>query len=186
MIKRIACMAMAGALAVVLAGCASSDGTSSSSTGSASNASTAQTVTFPQTYFVDTKTADEAIALLQSQGCTDIVANGDGTYTASLSGSAYQQLVGAQYDAAITAIDAMKNSQSYPNIADISYDDALTTVKITLKSDQPGLADTYAPAVAGLAATQYQRIAGKTVYCEVTVAGMSGAVLNDIVYPTAS
>lgn len=121
--------------------------------------------------------------MLQQLGCTDIAAGSDGSYTAKLAGDAYQKLVSDQRAMSVQTIDAMKGSKTYAHIQDVSYDDNLTWVKIALNTDTPGLEDTYAPAVAGVAATQYQTIAGKAVGCSVTVTGASGAQLSSANYP---
>lgn len=141
------------------------------------------TVTFPRGYFQDTETTEDAIAQLDDLGCTDIVANEDGSYSASLSKDKYSALVKSEYDKAQETIESLQDASLFPDITEVSYDDNLTTVKIVLKTDSMGSADTGAPAEAGDAAIIYQTIAGLPVGCDVVVVGSSGQTLSETPFP---
>lgn len=158
------------------------DATSKSSSTSVETTGNPQ-VTFPKVYFQDTKSSEEAVALLDDLGATDIVENADGSYTATLSQDKFSALVKNEFNKAMEAIDGLKNSSRFPNIASVTYDDNLTAITIQLKTDQPGLADSYAPAEVGNAAITYQTIAGLTAHCKVTVVGASGKTISETVYP---
>ena len=68
-----------------------------------------RTVTFPALFFQDT-VAEDVQANLQEWGCTDIVANEDGSYTATMPIDKYNELVDSWHDSTAKQLDEIPNS----------------------------------------------------------------------------
>lgn len=170
-----------------LAGCATTNSgttTSGSDTNSAveNGTLTTRTITFPSIYFQN-KTADEVKSSLEGQGCTDIVANEDGSYTATMPLDKYNSLVDTMHTQIKKELDEMPNSDSFPNISKITYDDQFANISVNLSVDQIGLQDVYDGYAAALPSLMYQQIAGQPVKCSVIVIGAGGETLSSSVYP---
>lgn len=143
---------------------------------------TTRTLTFPAAYFSD-KTAEEVQAALQEKGCTDIKANENGSYTVTMPIAKYNELVDSTHAAVVEQFDGMPNSEDWPTITAVDYDDQFSTVKLTLSSSQVGLQEAFAPLAVGVVSCMYQQIAGQPVSCTVTMVDQGGAELSSSVYP---
>lgn len=143
---------------------------------------TTRTLTFPAAYFSD-KTAEEVQAALQEKGCTDIKANENGSYTVTMPIAKYNELVDSTHAAVAEQFDGMPNSEDWPTITAIDYDDQFSTVKLTLSSSQVGFQEAFAPFAVGVVSCMYQQIAGQPVSCTVSMVDPSGTELSSSVYP---
>ena len=145
---------------------------------------TTRTVTFPAAYFSD-KTAEEVQANLQEKGCTNITANENGSYTVTMSIDKYNTLVDSMHESVANQLDEMPNSENWPTITSVEYDDQFSAVKLTLSSSKVGLQEAFAPLTAGVISCMYQQIAGQPVSCTVSMVDQSGAELSSSIYPDA-
>lgn len=145
---------------------------------------TTRTVTFPAAFFKDTA-AEDVQAKLQEQGCTDIVANEDGSYTATMPIDKYNDLVDSWHDSTAKQLDEMPNSDNWPTITAIDHDEQFAKVTLTTSSSQVGLKEAFAPLQVGLVACMYQQFAGQPVSCVVSIVDQSGAELSSSTYPDA-
>ena len=164
------------ALCAGLAGCATQNSgnvTSEQDENSAVEKATiaTRTVTFPATFFQDTA-AEDVQANLQKWGCTDIVANEDGSYTATMPIDKYNELVDSWHDSTAKQLDEMPNSETW-------------STTLTTSNSQVGLSEAFAPLQAGLIACMYQQFAGQPVSCVVSIVDQSGAELASTTYPDA-
>ena len=185
----VAAIALSCTLCAGLAGCAtqnSGDVTNDQDEHSAVEKATiaTRTVTFPAAFFEDTP-AEDAQANLQEKGCTDIVANEDGSYTATMPLDKYNDLVDSLHDSTAEQLDEMPGSDDWPTITAVDYDDQFSEVTLTTSSSQIGLKEVFAPMAAGLAACIYQQFAGQPVSCAVSIVDQSGAELVSATYPDA-
>ena len=115
------------ALCAGLAGCATQNSgnvTSEQDENSAVEKATiaTRTVTFPALFFQDTA-AEDVQANLQKWGCTDIVANEDGSYTATMPIDKYNELVDSWHDSTAKQLDEMPNSETWSTITAVDYDE---------------------------------------------------------------
>ena len=174
-----------------LVACSSGDGSASDDNGSeaapaqdtaapAASASSSQTITFPAAYFPD---QEDHTAQLEALGCTDIVNNGDGSYTASVSADVYNQIVSELYDQVVAAAQTLESDPTYPNVESVVYDEGFTTIEVRLNTDMPGIEDTYALPMMGVPAATYQQVAGLPVGCEVSLVLQDGTVQQSSTYP---
>ena len=151
--------------------------------GNVPEAASDQVVTFPRAYFPDAPTTEQATAQLEALGCTDVVDNGDGSFTASMSADAYNQLVSDLYDQVMDAVNTLGDKTTYPNIEEVTYDEGFSTMQVKLNTETPGIEDTFALAVVGVPASTYQQVAGLPVGCEVSLVLQSGTVQQTAVFP---
>lgn len=187
--EAVVTVALSCALCAGLAGCATQNSgnvTSDQDENSAVEKATitTRTVTFPAMFFKDTA-ADDVQAKLQEQGCTDIVANEDGSYTATMPIDKYNDLVDSWHDSTAKQLDEMPNSDSWSTITAVDYDDQFSKVTLTTSSSQVGLKEAFAPLQVGLVACMYQQFAGQPVSCVVSIVDQSGAELSSVTYPDA-
>lgn len=185
----VAVVALSCALCAGLAGCATQNSgnvTSDQDENSAVEKATitTRTVTFPAMFFKDTA-AEDVQTKLQEQGCTDIVANEDGSYTATMPIDKYNDLVDSWHDSTAKQLDEMPNSDNWPTITAIDYDDRFSKVTLTTSSSQVGLSEAFAPLQVGLVACMYQQFAGQPVTCVVGIVDQSGVELASATYPDA-
>lgn len=176
-------------LCAALAGCATQNSgnvTSDQDENSAVEAATitTRTVTFPASYFTD-KTAEEVQSRLQDIGCSDIVANEDGSYSATMPIDKYNELVDSWHETVVNQLNEMPNSEKWPTITAIDYDDHFSKVTLTTSNSQVGLKEMFAPLQVGLVACMYQQFAGQPVSCVVSIVDQSGAELSSSTYPDA-
>ena len=113
-------------LCVMLAGCATQNSgnvTSDQDEYSAVEEATitTRTVTFPAAFFED-ESPEDVQSSLQEKGCTDITANDDGSYTATMSIDSYNSFVDSWHQNVVDAFDGMPNSEDWPTITAIDYD----------------------------------------------------------------
>lgn len=179
--------AVALSIVICLTGCATANSgttTSASDTNSAVQGGTitTRTVTFPKIYFQD-KSTDEITSGLESLGCTDVTPNDDGSYTATMPLDKYNEFVDKMHTQVKSTLDAMPNSDSFPNISSITYDEQFSNITINLSVNQLGLQDMFDGYGSALVAIMYQQIAGQPVKCNVTVVGSDGSTLASNVYP---
>lgn len=177
------------ALCVMLAGCATENSgnvTSDQDEYSAVEESTiaTRTVTFPAAFFED-ESPEDVQSTLQEQGCTDIVVNDDGSYTATMLLDAYNRIVDSWHENVVDHLDGMPNSEDWPTITAIDYDDQFSNVTLTISSSQIGLNEAFAPLQVGIVACMYQQFAGQPVNCVVSIVDQSGAELSSVTYPDA-
>lgn len=177
------------ALCVGLVGCATQNSgnvTSEQDENSAVEKATiaTRTVTFPALFFQDT-VAEDVQANLQEWGCTDIVANEDGSYTATMPIDKYNELVDSWHDSTAKQLDEMPNSETWSTITAVDYDEQFSKVTLTTSNSQVGLSEAFAPLQAGLIACIYQQFAGQPVSCVVSIVDQSGAELASTTYPDA-
>lgn len=185
-IKKLCGLSLVCALALCLVACGGSKGESSDSSSSAKTASESQTVTFPVAYFNSTDSA-ACISQLESAGCTDVKANGDGSYTATVSADAFNKITEDLYAQIFEAADTLENdNDTYPDIDSVEMNQDFSQITITLNTDQASIEDTFAPAVVGVLAANYQQISGADAACHVELIGKSGTVLNEYDYPVTS
>lgn len=179
-------------LACAIAGCSASGASAGSSDesgqhdGSASDAPVAtasQSVTIPASYFADAVSDEEAVSQLEAAGCTDVTANGDGSYSATMDADSYNEMVSDLHDRVLAAIDTAQDGTTYPDIASVTYDDGFTAMQVALNTDTPGLEDTYALAAVGVPAATYQQVAGLPVGCDVSLVLEDGTVQQTRSYP---
>lgn len=145
---------------------------------------TTRTVTFPAIFFQDTA-AEDVQANLQDWGCTDIVANEDGSYTTTMPIDKYNELVDSWHDSTAKQLDEMPNSETWSTLTAVDYDDQFSKVTLTTSNSQVGLSEAFAPLQAGLIACMYQQFAGQPVSCVVSIVDQSGAELASTTYPDA-
>lgn len=181
----LAPLALCGLLA--LGGCATSNaGSTTSATDENSAVEEAtlatRTVTFPALYFQN-QTEEEAKAALEGNGATDIVVNEDGSYTMTMGIDKYNELVDGLYTATQKALDEIPNSESFPSITSIEYDETFSVVTMTSAARELGLSEMFVGLTGGLAANMYQQIAGQPVNCTVTVLDPDGNEIQSNVYP---
>lgn len=178
----------AGLLAIVcFMGCATQNsGTTTTATDEHSAIEDAtvatRTITFPEIYFGES-TEDEAKATLADLGCTEIIANENGSYTATMPIDEYNAFVDALYDGTKEALDSIPNSDDYPSITEIEYDETFSTITMTSSASQLGLSEMFVNWTAGLCGCMYQQIAGQDVSCAVTVVDQDGSVIQGGMYP---
>lgn len=184
-----ATVAISCALCVMLAGCATENSgnvTSDQDEYSAVEKATitTRTVTFPAALFED-ESSEDVQSSLQEKGCTDIIANDDGSYTATMSIDAYNSFVDSWHQNVMDAFDGMPNSEDWPTITAIDYDDQFFNVTLTISSSEIGLNEAFAPLQVGVIACMYQQFAGQPVNCVVSIVDQSGAELGSATYPDA-
>ncbi len=143
---------------------------------------TTRTVTFPAAYFSG-KTAEEIQAALEEAGYSNITANESGSYTVTMPIAKYNELVDSMHEAVVEQLNKMPNSEDWPSITAVDYDEQFSSVKITSSSSKLGLQESFAPLTAGLISCMYQQIAGQPVNCVVTMVDKSGAELSSATYP---
>ena len=124
-------------------------------------------------------------ANLQEWGCTDIVANEDGSYTATMPIDKYNELVDSWHDSTAKQLDEMPNSETWSTITAVDYDERFSKVTLTTSNSQVGLSEAFAPLQVGLIACIYQQFAGQPVSCVVSIVDQSGAELASTTYPDA-
>lgn len=181
----LAPLALCGLLA--LGGCATSNaGSTTSATDENSAVEEAtlatRTVTFPALYFQN-QTEEEARTALEGNGATDIVVNEDGSYTMTMGIDKYNELVDGLHAATQKALDEIPNSESFPSITSIEYDETFSVVTMTSATQELGLSEMFVGLTGGLAANMYQQIAGQPVNCTVTVLDPDGNEIQSNVYP---
>ena len=179
--------AVSCALCVTMAGCATQNSgnvTSAQDENSGVEAATitTRTVTFPAAYFAD-QTEDEVRERLQNMGCTDIVVNESGSYTATMPLDKYNALVDSWHESTANPFNEMPNSEQWSTITAIDYDDQFSKVTLTTSSSQVGIYEAFAPLQVGLVACMYQQFAGQPVNCVVRIVDQSGAELSSSTYP---
>lgn len=184
-----ATVAISCALCVMLAGCATENSgnvTSDQDEYSAVEKATitTRTVTFPAALFKD-ESSEDVQSSLQEKGCTDIIANDDGSYTATMPIDAYNSFVDSWHQNVVDALDGMPNSEDWPTITAIDYDDQFSSVTLTISSSEIGLKEAFAPLQVGVIACMYQQFAGQPVSCVVSIVDQSGAELGSATYPDA-
>lgn len=184
-----ATVAISCALCVMLAGCATENSgnvTSDQDEHSAAEKATitTRTVTFPAALFKD-ESSEDVQSSLQEKGCTDIIANDDGSYTATMPIDAYNSFVDSWHQNVVDALDGMPNSEDWPTITAIDYDDQFSNVTLTISSSEIGLKEAFAPLQVGVIACMYQQFAGQPVSCVVSIVDQSGAELGSATYPDA-
>lgn len=173
--------------ALVLGGCAT-DNSGSVTTAQDENSAvqeatiTTRTVTLPAIYFQD-QVEDEVRAQLEQSGCTDIEVDEGGAYTFTMPIDKYNQMVDAAYASTKESLDGIPNSESYPSISAIEYDDAFSEVTLTATTDSLGLSEMFVGWAVGLSSNMYQQLAGQPVNCQVTVLGPEGVEIQLGTYP---
>lgn len=188
--SKLAALALACALsASIVAGCSGS-GSGGDAAGSASDAGSGtpsatadQDVTIPASYFTEAVSADEAVSQLEDAGCTDVTANDDGSYSATMDADSYNKMVSDLHERVLDAIATAQDGTTYPNIASVTYDDGFTAMQVNLNTDTPGLEDTYALAAVGVPAATYQQVAGLPVGCDVSLVLEDGTVQQTRSFP---
>lgn len=185
----VASAAVSCALCATLAGCATQNSgsvTKDSDENSAVEAATVttRTVTFPAAYFTDVA-AEDVQSRMQEWGCTDVVANEDGSYSATMPIDKYNELVDSWHETTAKQLDEMPNSETWQTITAIDYDDQFSKVTLTTSNSQVGLKEMFAPLQVGLVACMYQQFAGQPVNCVVSIVDQSGAELSSSTYPDA-
>lgn len=185
----VAAAALSCALCAGLAGCATQNSgnvTSDQDEHSAVEKATiaTRTVTFPSAFFEGMATEDVQTKL-QEQGCTDVVANEDGSYTATMPIDKYNDLVDSLHSSTAKQLDEMPGSDDWPTITAVDYDDQFSKVTLTTSNSQIGLNEAFAPLTAGLVSCMYQQFAGQPVSCEVSIVDQGGTELGSATYPDA-
>lgn len=175
------------AAALTIAGCATQNsGTTTSETDEHSAVEeatvTTRTVSFPAAYF-EGQTEDEVRSSLEGEGVTDITANEDGSYSVTMSIDKYNELVDTLNANVKESLDGIPNSEDYPSITAIEYDETFSNVTLTSSAAELGLSEAFVGWAVGLSANMYQQIAGQPVNCTVTVLGPEGEVIQSGVYP---
>jgi hypothetical protein len=145
---------------------------------------TTRTVTFPKVYFNDAD-QDQATQTLEGLGATDIVANDDGSYTATLPIDKYNALVDTLHEGVAGNFDAMPGSDSWKDVTAVDYADDFSQVTFTLSTSSLGLQDMYLSYAGGIYGCMYQQIAGFPVNTEVVILAADGSQLSDTSYPEA-
>ena len=182
----VAC-ALVAVCALTLFGCATENSGSTTSDQDEYSAvedatPTTRTITFPAVYFGDLS-SEEAIAQLEDAGCTDVVDNGDGSYTATMPLDLYNSMVDEVYASAKSSLDAIPNSEDYPSITAVEYDDTLANITFTSSESELGLQEMFVNWVAAIYACMYQQLAGQPVQCTVTVVDGDGNTVQEGTYP---
>lgn len=143
---------------------------------------TTRTVTFPSIYFGES-TQDEATATLTELGCSDIVVNENGSYTAIMPLDKYNEFVDSLHEGTKEALDGIPHSEDYPSITAIEYDETFSNVTMTSSASQLGLSEMFVNWTVGICGCMYQQIAGQPVSCTVTVLDEAGIVIQSGTYP---
>lgn len=147
-------------------------------------APTTKTVTFPATYFQYQGASEQADVeeLLEGLGAFDIVANEDGSYTATMESEVYTSLVETVYDQVIAAIDGLVDDEAYPGVVAVDYDEQFVTVTVTFDDTSIAADDELVARLPGNAANVYQQLAGLPVECTVILVGSDGSELLSTTY----
>lgn len=185
----IAATAAACALCATMVGCATENSGNVTSKqddySSVEQATIAtRTVTFSALFFQD-QASEDVQASLQEQGYSDVVANEDGSYTVTMTVDKYNDLVDSMHSSVIEQLDGIPNSEDWPTITAITYDEQFSNVTLTTSSSEIGLQEAFVPLQVGLVSCMYQQIAGQPVKCVVNIVDGSGAELSSSVYPDA-
>ena len=190
--KRITAGSVAASLCLasaLLTGCATPNAgnvTSATDNASAVQAATitTRTVSFPKIYFGDIS-EEEAKAKLTEAGCTDIVANEGGGYTATMPISKYNELVDAMHASVGETLNAIPGSEDYPSISSIEFEEQFSSVTMHASKSSLGFTEMFVSWVAAFPACMYQQIAGQPVSCTVTVLDPNGIEIQGATYPDA-
>lgn len=178
-------LAMCGV--ITLGGCATANSGSTTSETDENSAVkeatiTTRSVTFPAAYFQE-KTEEEARAALESNGANDVVVNEDGSYTVTMSIDTYNELVDALHQSTKELLDGIPNSEDYPSITSVEYDNTFSAVTLISSVQELGFSEMFVGWAAGLSSNMYQQISGQPVNCTVTVLGPDGSAIQSGVYP---
>ena len=175
------------ALAVGLAGCtpASEGGERAAQLlqGASVEADGSRQVSFPSALFTDMDEGEVA-SELEGWGCAEVSLSEDGgSYTATIDGEDYDQVVERARTKAQAAIDELGSSSAYPTVTAVDYDEQFSTVTITLEGTAASPDDTLLPYAPGVSSCIYQEIAGLPVSCTVILVGADGSELGTTVFP---
>ncbi|MEY8437421.1 hypothetical protein AAK967_06725 [Atopobiaceae bacterium 24-176] len=174
---RAVCVALAGVLAAgagaALVGC---DASAPAATTQGQGVQ-GRRFTVPQAYFgsKDEKASKQA---LEEAGGTDIVRDGDGNYTVTMSDASFAAFCQADLDRTRQLLDAIPNSPDFPQVKSISYNDDLSKVTLTCSKDDMGSQGENAASTAIYACCLHQVIAGQELLCSVDLVSGSGQVID--------
>lgn len=143
------------------------------------------TITYPRGYFETDKTDAEARAYLEEKGYTNVTKNDDGSWSVTMPADVYDAYIAALDEGLRETVDALKDSEDWPNIASTEHNEDYTEVTITLKTDKMTLTDQFAPMSVGIPISALQEASGGAAYCHITIKGSDGSVLKETTYPEA-
>lgn len=145
---------------------------------------TTRTVTFAPIFF-DGWSQEDAVSELQDKGYTDIMPQEDGSYTVTMTIGEYNELVDALYASVSETLDGLANSEDYPSIIAVEYDDTFSTIKFTSSKFSLDLTEMFIDWSAAIPACMYQQIAGQPVSTTITVFDADGGIIQEATYPDA-
>ena len=139
-------------------------------------------VTIPSYYFQGSEYAGKSTKqikkLLEKTIGTKAVKNKNGSWTVTMTKEQYKSFSSKLRKSVKAALDAMANSDAFPNVTKVEHNRDFSKVTITLGTDKLKMADMYDAIAVGLPVCAYQQVTGKDVKCTVTLVGKDGKVAS--------
>lgn len=92
-------------------------------------------VTLPSTLFEDTP-EEEIISNAKTEGFKDVKVNEDGSVTYKMTKAEHEDLMKEMDTEIVATIKELKNSEDYPSIKEITYNDNFTEFDVTVSREQ--------------------------------------------------
>ena len=124
---------------------------------------------------------DQAVKQIESWGGFDVSAQSDGSYTATFSTKAYNELKQSLKDDLDKCIEGASKGD-YPDVVGASFEKSYEHIEVVAKGNVD-LKSLTAPRELGMKACMYRAVAGEQVTCTVDVVDESGKKLGTLSYP---
>lgn len=151
----------------------------------AGNATETLTITYPGSFFEDDESDSEIRAFLEEKGYTNVTKNDDGSWTVTMPAEVYEAYIAALNEGLEETINALKDPESWPNIASIEHNEDYSEIVITLKTNKMTATDSFAPMSVGIPVCSLQEASGGIAKCHVVILGSDGTQLKETTYPEA-
>jgi len=142
-------------------------------------------VKFPAGYFALFGVTNPE-ACIAGLGGTNISAQEDGSYVATMPLTAHAAVVEDVYELVKATVDGIAGSEKYPNVTAVDYDEQFATVTVLFSGTSVSAEETVVSYVPGEAAVVYQTVAGLPVGCDVILVGADGSELMSTLFPQAT
>ena len=144
-------------------------------------------VTIPSYYFQGSEYAGKSTKqikkLLEKTIGTKAVKNKNGSWTVTMTKEQYKSFSSKLRKSVKAALDAMANSDAFPNVTKVEHNKDFSKVTVALGTDKLKMSDMYDAIAVGLPVCAYQQVTGKDVKCTVTLVSKDGKVLDKTVVP---
>ena len=144
-----------------------------------------RTITFPKSRFEDDESDAEIRAYLEDLGYDGITKNDDGSWTVTMPAEVYDAYIAALDEGLEETVNALKDADSWPNIASVEHNEDYSEITITLKTDSMTLTDSFAPMTVGIPICTLQEASGGVAGCHIVILGADGSQLKEANYPEA-